>query len=254
MRKPTGIGRSCRDRRAHSFHRRLANVGSIVGVYDERRSSERTTPSNVSGGWPCGPVEVRSDHSVRAIRGLDHRSDKSGRFSYALQLAKGRSQGEHRRDAVVLHALFSLSEGLIKAAIPLPETRDAENDPLTFVEERLQQRRVPLAPTPHTEIMTRPSRPCAPGGVTPWLSLRRCQSTPSYDPSAGRAERHGIGRHIRRSRRAGVGPDHSGVRARSRRGGAGAGGPRAPATARRRARRTSSRRRAPIAARADRRR
>src|SRR5262245_11621358 len=59
---------------------------------------------------------------------------------------------------------------------------------------------------------------------------------------------------VRRSRHVGVGADHSELRTRSRRGGAGAGGSRAPAITRRRARRTSSRRRVQSSARADRRR
>jgi hypothetical protein len=85
---------------------------------------------------------------------LDHRADKTGCCSDALQLAKGRSQGEHRRDAIVLDAAFSLGEAFIEPMISLSVMRDAQDDLFAFVEERLQERPVSLAPSRHTKIMT----------------------------------------------------------------------------------------------------
>jgi hypothetical protein len=54
-----------------------------------------------------------------------------------------------------LHTQFGLAEDPIELVISLAQTRNAKDDQLTLIEERLQQSSVPIALTRHTEIMPR---------------------------------------------------------------------------------------------------
>lgn len=55
-----------------------------------------------------------------------------------------------------MHALLGFAEESVKPTIALSQTRDADDDVVTLVEERLEQCCMPLASTCHPTIMTCP--------------------------------------------------------------------------------------------------